>query len=80
MKKRRHFTAIIHPCFVPAALRSVCTGMECRAEGCRDGGMNGEGCGVRKRRRREGGERGLIGGLRGEKVMGFKCETPMRRG
>lgn len=70
-KKRWHFTAIIHPCFVPAALRSVCTGMECRAEGCWDGGMNGVGC---------GGRRGVIGGLRGEEVMGLKCETPMRRG
>lgn len=44
MKKWWHFTAIIHLCFVPAALRSVCTGMECRAEGCWDGGMNGVGC------------------------------------
>lgn len=48
MKKRWHFTAIIHPCFVPAALRTVCTGMECRAEGCWDGGMNGAGCGERR--------------------------------
>lgn len=44
MKKWWHFTAIIHLCFVPAALRSVCTRMECRVEGCWDGGMNGVGC------------------------------------
>lgn len=49
--------------------------MEHRAEGCRDEGMNGVGCGGRR-----GGRRGVVGGLRGEEVMGLKCETPMRRG
>lgn len=36
--------------------------------------MNGEGCGERR------GEGGVIGGLRGEEVMGLKCETPTRGG
>lgn len=76
MKKRWHFTAIIHPCFVPAVLRSVCTRMERRVEGCRNGGMNGVGCGGW----RGGGRIGVTGGLQGEEVMGLKCETPMRRG
>lgn len=66
MKKRWHFTAIIHPCFVPAALRSVCTGMECRAEGCWDGGMNGAGCGGKR------GGRGVIGGFERWRSHGVK--------
>lgn len=37
--------------------------------------MNGAGCGGR------GGREGVTGGgLRGEEVMGLKCETPMRGG
>ena len=38
-EKWPHFTAIIHPCFVAATPRSVCTGMGRRAE--RDGEMEG---------------------------------------
>lgn len=71
MKKWWHVTAIIHPGFVPAALRSVCSGMERRAEGWRDGGMNGAGCGcwwgvdwATERWRSQGG---------------VKRETPMRK-
>lgn len=61
-RKRGHFTAIIHPCFVPAALPSVCIGMECR--GRRDAEMEGwMGQGVE--REREGEKRGAEGGRLG---------------
>lgn len=36
--------------------------------------MNRVGCGGRR------GGRWGFGGLRGEEVMGLKCETPIRRG